>query len=116
MPEIEPVTIKIDDVELSLVYDYNQIADAEAETGTNLLMALERLGGMNAKQLRGLLYAAIQPPGKLTVREVGKLIRLDTIGLLTAAMSEAYMRTLPKYKPKELPAKGLVPVKSKNRA
>lgn len=94
--QLEPVTLKIDGLELQLLYDYNLIAEAEEETGCNLLNALESLGKMNAKQLRGLLYAAIVSKPRPTVQEVGKMIRLDTMGVITAKLSAAYMQTIKK--------------------
>lgn len=94
MPEVEPVLLKIGDTELLLRYDFNQIAEAESVTGCNLLLALESLSKLNANQLRGLLYAAVVSEPRITLKEAGNLCRLDTISVVTMALSEAYMRTI----------------------
>lgn len=94
-------TLTIDGKEFKLAYDFNAIADAEQFAGCNLLNALENMNDITAGQLRGLLYAAIvaawpeesktQPP---SLAAAGRLCRVDTIGVVTQALADAYMLTL----------------------
>jgi hypothetical protein len=98
---MEKTKLTIDGVEYTLEYDFNRICDAEEAAGTNLLIALERLLKLSAKQLRGLLFAAMERDGaRLTLAEVGKLIRIDTVGTLTSALADAYRASLPAREPK----------------
>src|SRR5580692_7793353 len=93
--------LSIDNKELLLAYDFNAIADAEESAGCNLLAALENLTNITATQLRGLLYAAIVSEPRLTLREAGDLVRVNTISVVTNALADAYNLTLA-----EEPAKG----------
>ena len=99
---MDKTKLTIDGVEYTVTYDFNRIADVEEQTGTNLLIALERLLKLSAKQLRGLLFAAIERDGaRLSLAEVGKLIRVDTLALITDALAGAYRASLPAPEPKE---------------
>jgi hypothetical protein len=94
---MKKATLTIDGTDYSLVYDFNRICEAEAETNCNLLRALYNLLKLKAAELRGLLYAAIERDGKrLTLTEVGGLIRVDTVGAITNALGEAYTLALSK--------------------
>ena len=88
--------VAIDDKTIELLYDFNNLVDAEPVTGINLLSALGNLnGGMTGGQLRGLIYAMIIPPlgfPKEPVEQLkwcGKLIRIDTMGDLIYGIGEA---------------------------
>lgn len=95
-------TLLIDGKKYQLAYDFNAIADAESLAGCNLLNALENMNDITAAQLRGLLHAALVaawpveskllPP---SLAEAGTMCRVDTIGIVTTALGEAYMLTLP---------------------
>ena len=81
--------------DLRLAYDFNEICDAERLCGCNLLAGLENLDNLGAAQFRGLLYAALKPAHPIvTLQEVGTLIRLDTVLLITTAMAQAYQLAL----------------------
>jgi hypothetical protein len=76
-------------VTFTLVYDFNEIADAEAVCGFNLLSAVFTPSLMNAAQLRGLLYAlsntehpAADP--KVGLKHAGDLITKDVIEVFRA--------------------------------
>jgi hypothetical protein len=94
----------IDGVEYQVAYDFNRICEVEAAAGANLLEALGSLLSLSAAQLRGLLFAAIERDGaRLTLAQVGALIRVDTIASIEDALAEAYRLSLPE-KPEESPA------------
>ena len=94
-------TLTIDGKKYQLAYDFNCIADEEQSAGCNLLNALENMNDITAGQLRGLLYAALiagradgeRSPAP-TLAEAGRLCRVDTIGIVTEALAEAYVLTL----------------------
>jgi len=94
MPK-KTATLTIDGETFELAYDFNMIADAEEIAGCNLLDALEHLSAINARQLRGLLYAAVISKPRLTLLEAGALLRVDNISPITSALAEAYNLTLP---------------------
>jgi len=96
--------LKIDGKTLELAYDFNLIADAEETAACNLLAALENLGDLTAKQLRGLLFAAVVSTPRLTLLEAGALIRVNTISQVTSALADAYNLTLPAPEAKPDPA------------
>jgi hypothetical protein len=96
-PLVQFATLEIDGERFKLAFDFNAIALAESEAGCNLLEGLQNLAGMNAMQLRGLLFAALrkaQP--KTTIQAAGALIRLDTLGPITFALCEAYELSMKK--------------------
>lgn len=95
-PTIKFATLALDGQEYSLCYSFNAIALAEKTAGCNLLSGLQTLTDLSAMQLRGLLFAALtvaQP--ELTINDVAKLIRLDTIGPITMAIAQAYTLSMP---------------------
>ena len=103
-PLLEHAVLTIDGKEYRMVYSFFAIALAENMAKCNLLSALENLTNLNAQQLLGLTYAGmkvLQP--NVTMEEVGKLIRLDTIGPVTMALAEAYSKSLPASKKNEDP-------------
>jgi hypothetical protein len=98
-PTIQFADLTINGQSFRLCYSFNAIAIAESAAGCNLLRGLESLTDLSATQLRGLLYAALlvaQP--EMTVEDAGRLIRLDTINPITAALAEAYSLSLPEQK------------------
>ena len=99
-PTIEFAKLKVDGKEYRLVYDFNAIAEAEDICGCNLLQGMFRMGGeWSAKQIRGLLYAALriaQP--EITLEQVGDLVRLDTLVSIPTALIEAYNLSMPEAK------------------
>jgi xanthosine utilization system XapX-like protein len=77
------------DLKFTLVYDFNEIADAEAVCGFNLLVAVLTPSLINAAQLRGLLYAlantkhpATDP--KLGLKHAGDMITKDVMEVFRA--------------------------------
>ena len=78
-------TLEDDSQEYTLVYDFNQIADAEAVTGVNLLSAISDMRTMTAVQLRGLLYACLKTAHPtVLVTEAGDLLSRDSITVTKA--------------------------------
>jgi hypothetical protein len=85
--ELEKVTFELDDDPqlYTLVYDFNEIADAEAVTGVNLLSAVSDMQNMSAVQLRGLLYACLKTEHpKVLVTEAGDLLSRDSMTVTKA--------------------------------
>lgn len=98
-PVMQFADLTVDGETYKLVYDYNAIAEAEAVTRTNLLTGLENLTELTAAQLRGLLYAALAVAHPdITVRNAGKMIRLDTLPTITKALATAYNLSMPEPK------------------
>ena len=93
--------LKIDGEEYRLRYDFNEIADAETVCGCNLLAPMEdiSLQSASANSLRGLLYAMVRacPYDKMParpdvlLREVGDLVRIDTLMPIRQAIGEAIL-------------------------
>lgn len=91
--------VKIDNREIGLQYNFNDLCDAEPQTGCNLLAALENLGGgLTGVELRGLIYAMIIPfvglpdskkDPKATIEACGDLIKIHTIADWIAGIGEA---------------------------
>jgi len=80
----------IDDKTLELEYDFNTLCDLEDEVACNLLAGIESQGSNTAKQLRGLFYAMTREKhADLTLADLGRLIRMDTIARITMAIGEA---------------------------
>jgi hypothetical protein len=95
-PTIQFAKLEVDGNAYKLAYSFNAIAEAETSAGCNLLGGLENLGSLTALQFRGLLFAALsvaQP--KMTIEEVGRLIRLDTKSAIANALAEAYQLSMP---------------------
>lgn len=73
--EFTDVKLEKDPITYRLMYDANEIVDAETLTGLNLLHALRNLNAVSMGQLRGLLYALLKT-GHPTVelKEAGELL------------------------------------------
>lgn len=81
MAELEKVTFTLegDPQEYTLCYDFNQICDAEAVAGANLLNAVANKHSMNAVQMRGLLYACLKTAHPdVLLKEAGTLLSRDS--------------------------------------
>ncbi len=88
----------------SLCFSFNAIAIAEQEAGVNLLKALDNLEDLSAAQFRGLLYAALtKAHPDMTLDDAGELVRLDTIPVISRALGQAYLNSLPERKQDENP-------------
>jgi hypothetical protein len=85
--ELEKVTFTLegDPVAYTLMYDFNEIAEAEGVTGANLLQAISDMRNMTAVQMRGLLYASLKRahPQVLLV-EAGTLLSRDSVTVTKA--------------------------------
>ena len=99
-PTVKFASLTIDEQEYKLVWSMNALAKAERLTGINLLKGIRsNLLNPSAEELRGLLYAAMsiaQP--KLTLDDVGNLIRPDTWDIAIVALIEAYTLSMPSKK------------------
>lgn len=90
--------VEIDGVVYPLAYDFNRIADAEREAQCNLLSGLKDVANLSAPQLRGLFLAAIRagdPKSKLTIDQVGQLIRFNTIVPIVEALATSMLKSVP---------------------
>lgn len=93
------VKLVVDNVEYSLVYDFNAMATAEQVTGLNLLQCLS-FQNINATKLRGLLYAALlrlQPD--MTLEDAGNLLGSADSQDVTNAIVQAYLGSQPEPEP-----------------
>lgn len=104
-PVVQFSKLEIDGETYRLAYSFNAIAIAENLAGCNLLSGLENLTDLTALQLRGLLYAAlIVADPTATIGLAASLVRLDTIGIVTGALAEAYVLSMPAKKQDPLQA------------
>jgi hypothetical protein len=95
IPTLRFSTLEIDHKEYRLAYSYNAIALAEEASGCNLLVGLENLRDLTALQLRGLFYASLTPfQPSITVDQAGDLIGIASIGPITAAIADAYRKSM----------------------
>jgi hypothetical protein len=97
-PTIEFVEITLSGKICKLCWDFNSLAIAEQETKTNLLDGIFHglTGGATCTQIRALLYAAmLKAQPKVTLEEVGSLIRLNHVPLIIKALSDAYKASIP---------------------
>jgi hypothetical protein len=91
--------LEIDGTVYPLAYDFNSICDAEQFAGVNLLAGLQDMANLSVSQLRGLLLAAIRAgdsTSKLTLTEVGEMLRFDTVLLATEKLAESIVLSIPK--------------------
>lgn len=99
--------LELDGKKYQLGYNFNDLVDAELVTGCNLLDAMGRnTRDLSATQLRALLYALLKAPadapkmkdGSLDQLEFlkycGNMLRLDTIGDVRYAITEAFARSV----------------------
>ena len=79
---------------LDLIYDANDIADAEELAGINMLSAMgHQSGGMTVKEMRGLLFALSRKNHpKLTLQQIGRYVRTDTLTMIYDACWETCVR------------------------
>jgi len=100
-PVIEFATLEIDGETYHLAYDFNAIAEAEKLAEANLLhgMAALMFNSTTAVQLRGLFYAGLRKAHpKMTLAQVGAMIRIDTMPDIRDALLRAYNASLPEAK------------------
>jgi len=86
---------------LNLRFDGNALAEAEAKTGFNLMlgMATTVFNGMSYGQTRAMLWAATRGDhSKLSMEDIGNLVRLDTIPAIQNALVETYVAAMPEKK------------------
>lgn len=92
-PTLPNVELVIGGKTLKLCYDFNAVVKAEEQTGLNLLSAV--VGNIDARSLRGLLWASvIREHPALTIEEVGKLIRPTSIATIRQAITSAWFGSL----------------------
>jgi hypothetical protein len=97
------VKLSVDGVDYWLVYDFNALAEGEAQTGINLLQCLN-FQNLNATKIRGLLYAALlrlQPD--TTIEDAGNLLGSADSSAVMNAIVEAYLGSQPKPEPETEP-------------
>lgn len=85
------IGITHDGISYTLVLDFNALCDFEGETGKNALTVLEGMetGGVNASDLRALMWAALrQNHPDMTLALAGQILsrNVDAIGKLSGAM------------------------------
>ena len=92
-------TITLKGIEYKLAFDFNALAQAEADTKLNLLSALDFIG-LDIQKYRALLYATMlkfQP--EMTIEEAGALIGLDVMPRISEAIVEAWKLSMPDPEP-----------------
>lgn len=101
-PTAHFATLEIDGQAYSLIYDFNAIAEAEALIpDCNLLHGIAAVyrNTWNARQLRGLFYAALQRAHpQISLTGAGSLIGIDTMPEIRDALLAAYAASLPEAK------------------
>ena len=64
-----------DPTEYALEFDFNELADAEAVAGCDLLLAVRKWPQLSCQEMRGLLYALSKPAHpKVTLKDAGALL------------------------------------------
>lgn len=92
-PTLPDVSLTIKDKTYSLVFDFNAIVEAERVTGTNLLDKV--LGSIDAKSLRGLLWASlIKAQPNITIEQAGDLITLHNASRIREAIVTAWFGSI----------------------
>jgi hypothetical protein len=100
-PTVPFTKLILDEQEYSLVLDFNALAEAEKETGLNLLGGLASFfsGTAAAKEYRGLLYAALRKAQPDTTLEgAGALCDMFNLPDIRVALMKAYRESLPEKK------------------
>jgi hypothetical protein len=100
MTETKTATLTVDGKDYPLAWNFNAVAMAEQllPGRVNLLKACETLSDLGAMEFLGLLYAAIRsgdPASKITLLQVGDLLRLDTLPQAVDALGAAYTYSIP---------------------
>lgn len=117
-PTVQFTDLEIDGETYQLAWDFGAIARAEKMADCNLLQGIAAVfgSGMNASQLRGLFYAALQrAQPKITLAEVDALIRIDTMPDIKDGLLLAWNASLPEKKRMLLadpPAAGSAPAET----
>jgi hypothetical protein len=88
----------IDGNTYQLCWDFRAIKQAEVAAGVDLFLSLE-LTNLNARQYSGLLYAATRKAHpEMSLIQTDELIRIDTLATIYAAITEAWIASVPKKK------------------
>jgi hypothetical protein len=96
-PLIQFSDLTIDGKTYHLAWSFKGIRMAEKASGCNVLNGLKNLNEVTGEQLAGLLYGALLVDNpKCKFEDVDAIIRLDTIPLISNALVEAYINSIPK--------------------
>lgn len=99
-PTVHFVPLTLKGKTYKLCYDFNSIAQVEAETGLNMFRGLD-LQALNLTQLRAMLYASLlkaQPD--MTLTDAGNLIASPThCNLALRAIGNAWAASMPPPEP-----------------
>lgn len=100
--------VTLDGEKYELAFDFNEIVNAERESGANLMMGLTNIANLSALQLTGLFVAGIRaanPPvfrdgqqttgSRITFLAASKLIRYDTILPIVEALAQSLLLSRP---------------------
>ena len=102
-PTVKYVPLEIEGETYQLAYDFNAIAVAEAECDVNLLYAIQ-FHNLNARQFRGLLYAALlKSKPDITIAKVSSLITAGNLDRISEALVQAWAASMPKKADEENP-------------
>lgn len=94
-PTIMFSKLHVDGKTLMLAFDFNAIAQAESETGLNLLQAMQ-FDSLTARQYRAVFYASLLKAQPLTsLLDAGDLITLRNLPNITDAMVSAWSKSIP---------------------
>lgn len=103
-PTVRYAKLKLDGKTFLLAFDFNAMAIAEQMSGINLLQALRSLSDLSVSQTRALLYAALLKKHRMTLAQVGDLMNLPSLPLITEALSETLANMLPEETDENPPA------------
>lgn len=101
--ESAPITLGLR--EWHLIVTYGVLLDAQEATGVPMLSSVEAFVQPSARALRGLLWALLKrEDASISVKAVGQLVDLQSIGTIRHAIALAFNASMPD--PPKQPAKG----------
>ena len=90
-PIVKYASLELNGMEYKLCWDFNAIAVAEEITGQELLLRSDP-GRITAKQLRGMLYAAmLRAQPSITLDHVTELITFKHAPIIANALTQAWI-------------------------
>jgi hypothetical protein len=103
-PTIRFETLTIRGVEYKLAFTFNALAEAEAQTGGNVLQCFGRLSNLSAIELRSLLHASLLTAHPdMTVEHAGALVGLGNLPAIYVAIAKAFELSMPEEEKKSEP-------------
>jgi len=98
-PTIRFEFLTLNGVEYKLCYTFNALAEAEAQTGGNVLQCFGKLNNLSAIELRSLFHAALLTAHpEITAEHAGALIGFNDLPKVVAAIAKAFELSMPDEK------------------